>query len=274
MDTEITYKNITQPEEMPEIIELQQVVWGAGSITPMPHLVAAIHNGGVVIAAFHGDRIVGFCYGFPGFDGGEVFIVSHMAAVDPEFRNAGLGKSLKEKQREWAVGNGYGKIVWTFDPLESRNAFLNLCKLGGYVKTYIPSYYGEMNDLINKGLPSDRLVLEWKLNSSRVEKALAGKTPETDDWKTYKKLYDWKLDGNYPHPDKGRSPDGGKGYLLAVPKAIHDMKLTDFALVHAWRFHIRNHMEHALSQGYYVVGLLREDGPVNYYVLENEEPVD
>lgn len=271
---EITYKVITNPEELRGAIELQEMVWGVEAVTPVPQLVAAIHHGGVVIAAFHGEKMVGFCYGFSGFHGGEVYLVSHIAVVDPMFRDVGLGGSLKAKQREWAIGYGYDKMVWTFDPLETRNAYLNLCKLGGYVKTYIPAYYGEMNDLINKGLPTDRFLLEWKLNSPRVEHALAGKLLDPVGWKKYRKLYDWKLDGVFPRPDKEYSLNEEEGCLAPVPKMIRGMKQTNFELVKTWRFHIRHQMERAFSQGYVIVGVLREEGPVNYYVLEKNTSLD
>jgi predicted GNAT superfamily acetyltransferase len=268
----VALRIVWEQEHLKQIVELQKAVWDAETITSIPQLVAAIHHGGVVIAAFDGEQIIGFCYWFPGFHAGEVYLVSHMAAVHPHYRNLGLGRRLKEKQREWAIAYGYEKMVWTFDPLESRNAYLNLCKLGGYVKKYIPSLYGEMNDSINRGLPSDRFLLEWKLSSARVANALAGKGPEMDAWKQYDTLLSWRMDGIHPRPDVHHPLEGEEGYLIPVPASIHDIKQTDYELARMWRFQIRDQLSKAFSQGYCVVGLLRTDEPVHYYVLSNTAP--
>ena len=272
MDKSIELQVVTEQEHLKQIVDLQKQVWDVETITSIPQLIAAIHHGGVAIAAFDGAKIIGFCYGFPGFHGGEIYLVSHMAAVHPDYRDFGLGRRLKEKQREWAIAYGYDKMVWTFDPLESRNAYLNLCKLGGYVKKYIPSLYGDMNDSINKGLPSDRFLLEWELRSARVVNALAGKSPESEAWKHYDPLFSWRMDGKHPHPAINYPIEEKAGYLVPIPKDIHEMKQTDYELARMWRFEIRHQLNRAFSQGYFVVGLLRTDEPVHYYVLVKREP--
>src|SRR5690606_18217859 len=128
--------------------------------------------GGLLIGAFIGDRAVGFQYSFAGFDGKKPYLCSHMLALLPEYRHSGLGSALKWRQAEMAREIGYDWIQWTFDPLESRNAYLNIRKLGGMVSTYWENCYGEMKDSLNAGLPTDRFRLDWWINSPRVTDGL------------------------------------------------------------------------------------------------------
>jgi predicted GNAT superfamily acetyltransferase len=262
----VHFKEIHDIDEILQVVELQKRVWGSDMVTSMPQLVASIHHGGVVIAAFHEKNIIGFCYGFPGFDGKQPYLVSHMAACHPDFRNQGLGKRLKEVQREWALARGYEKMVWTFDPLETRNAWFNLCKLGAWSGTYIPSFYGVMPD----GLPADRLLAEWELRSERVVNALSGKTAIPDAWNQYPKQLDGAPTDHGPSPVSLDTLSKGEGILIAVPAVISALKQNRPELARAWRFALRHHLGQAFSNGYRVTGLVRTGGSVHYYVLKKE----
>lgn len=283
---------------MRTIVRLQQEVWGADAVTSMPQLVAATHHGGAVIAAFDGSRIVGFCYGFPGFRTGKPYLFSHMMAVDPGYRDAGLGKALKLKQREWAVSFGYDKIAWTYDPLETRNGYLNLNKLGGRVNVYLPDYYGPMEDPLNAGLPTDRFLVEWDLLSSRCLRAVEsdGVSSEPVHWSDYTRLFEWEAEGEFPSPMPAKTnkavegaaakeqPDfwafgeadesvppptlTSAGYLVPVPAAIGEMKRREPELARRWRYALRRCMTLAFQQGYTVTGLRRTGLPAHEYVLE------
>jgi predicted GNAT superfamily acetyltransferase len=258
----IQFQSIHDVDRLSEIVALQKRVWDDVSFTSMHQMVAAIHHGGVVIAAIDDGKIIGFCYGFPGFDGQKAYLVSHMAAFDPDYRDRGLGKRLKEEQRRWAIDRGYDKMVWTFDPLKARNAYFNLCKLGATSKRYITAFYGELD-----GLPEDRLLVEWDLRSVRVERALAGHLPPSDAWLGYGRLLDWLREEPDPAPDAEYTPEDAPGYLIPVPRSI---QLPERA--RAWRFALRRKFQEALAAGYRVTGLLRTtDEPVHYYVLEKED---
>lgn len=263
---EVELRAVTVPEHLKEIVGLQEEVWGPEGIISLPQIVAASHNGGVVIGAFLEGKVVGFCYGFAGFDGAEVYLCSHQLAVLPDRRNLGLGRRLKLEQRAWALAHGYRKIEWTFDPLEARNGFLNLCKLGGYVRTYIRSYYGEMDDELNRDLPSDRFLLEWDLESSRVERTLSGTAPDAERWRDLPALFGWEMRGSHPKP--GAAGVEGDACLVPIPRAIQDIKRADIGLAREWRFRIADEMERAFSAGYKVVGILRSEAPVYHYVLD------
>lgn len=153
---EIQYRAIAQVGELLEAVELQKIVWPSDMLTSLPQMAAAVMHGGSVIGAIANNRVLGFCYGFPGYNGHEGYLASHMMAIHPEHRDHGIGMRLKLEQRLWAISYGYRKIIWTYDPFETRNGYLNLCKLGGTVKKYIHAIYGA--DL--QSLPTDRFMVE------------------------------------------------------------------------------------------------------------------
>jgi predicted GNAT superfamily acetyltransferase len=270
----ITYKTIEDLVDINDIVSLQSDIWSQDSVSPLPQLVASIHHGGILIGAYSDNRLVGFCYGFAGYKNGEVYLISHMAAVRPEYQNFGVGYQLKLKQREWAVAYGYQKIVWTFDPLEVRNGYFNLCKLGAYSKMYIPSYYGEMQDKLNKGLPADRLVIEWDICSHRVEKAISGVMPYPKDH-NYEILLHADQDTEYPNPIEKRSIPQGDGYLVAVPTNIQLLKQTNLEIAKAWRLAIRDVISEALLDEFVITGVQKvPNSPIQYYVLEKKSLED
>lgn len=261
MTSSIVYKEVHDLEEIKAIVAFQALIWSNDVVTPLPQLVAAHHHGGVIIAAFHEEQVVGFAYGFPGFKKGHAYLISHMTAVHPSYQNAGVGLALKLKQREWAMKDGgYQKMVWTYDPLEARNAYFNLMKLGGYTSKYIHAYYGEMDDKLNKGLPSDRFLVEWDLFSKRVERAL------TNTLSLQTSVYD------YTEPLNKEDIKDDAGYLVPVPTNIQEIKLNDLNEAMEWRYHLRELFTLALDKGYVVTGLLKGQHPeVHYYVLQKDQ---
>ena len=128
--------------------------------------------GGHVLGAFHGAALVAFSFGLPGMRDGHPYVHSHMLAVKATHRNTGLGREMKLFQRELAISQGYDLIEWTFDPLEIKNAFFNMEKLGVVVGRYVVNQYGITSSPLQGGLPSDRLMAEWWLRSERVEETL------------------------------------------------------------------------------------------------------
>lgn len=269
----IFYKKIKILDEIREVVLFQEKIWGSVSIVPLTQLVAACHHGGVLLGAYHGGKLVGFCYGFPGFNNNRSYLISHMTAVLPDYHNLGIGRTIKLKQREWAIEHGYEKIVWTYDPLEARNAYFNLNKLGAYAKTYIPSYYGEMNDNLNKGLPTDRLLAEWNICSERVTNALSeladGSRQEAS---TYQQLLETEIVNQIPYPGAEKQVGGDKGYKVSVAANFQDIKNKDFEAAKAWRRSLGNVLAQAMGNGYVVTGILRDGNElVHSYIVENHE---
>ncbi len=175
------------PEEMAAVEELQRLVWSAPDIEIVPKdiLLAIVHNGGLAIGAFAGSELVGASFGFPGFyqtpDGPRLKHHSHILAVHPDWRSKGIGFALKRAQWQMVRKQGLDRITWTYDPLLSRNAHLNVARLGAVCNTYLRSEYGEMLDGLNAGLPSDRFQVDWWLNSQRVERRLSRRSRPTLD---------------------------------------------------------------------------------------------
>ena len=166
-------------EEFEAMVDLEIDVWGFGQreVVPSQMYVVAAKTGGQVFGAFVGDKLAGFALAYPGIREGRPYLHSHMAAVSAEFRDLGIGRSLKLAQREDALARGIDLIEWTFDPLQTRNAYFNICRLGVVCRRYLIDVYGSTSSPLHAGLPTDRLVAEWHLSSPRVEQVLADKPP-------------------------------------------------------------------------------------------------
>ena len=161
------------------MVELEIEVWkfAERDVVPSQMYVVASKVGGQVLGAFVGDKMAGFILAYPGIRDGRPYLHSHMAAVLPEYRDLGIGRRLKLAQREDALARGISLVEWTFDPLQSRNAYLNICRLGAVARRYLTDVYGFTSSPLHAGLPTDRLVAEWHLESARVADILAGKQP-------------------------------------------------------------------------------------------------
>jgi predicted GNAT superfamily acetyltransferase len=164
-------------EELSACVQLQMDVWGYGDrdVVPRRVFIVAQAIGGQVIGAFDGDRLVGFAMALPGISQGRPYLHSHMLAVNPDYRNQGIGRRLKLFQRDEALGRGITRMGWTFDPLEIKNSFLNVAKLGTIARRYEANFYGVSSSRLHGQVPTDRLYAEWWLDSDWVCSALGGK---------------------------------------------------------------------------------------------------
>lgn len=197
----IEIRALTELPEFERCVELQIAVWGYsdGDVIPRRMFVVAERIGGQALGAFVDGIMVGFAMGLPGYRDGRSYLHSHMLAVLPEFRNAGLGRRLKLAQREDAVARGFALMEWTFDPLEIKNAHLNLHRLGAICRRYQPDFYGASSSPLQAGLPTDRLYAEWWLQSAHVERALEGTRVAPDGGERIvvpAAIYGWKRDGD------------------------------------------------------------------------------
>jgi predicted GNAT superfamily acetyltransferase len=185
-------------EEMRSCVALQKEVWNFSDIelVPLRLFVVADKVGGQVIGAFDKDAMVSFALAIPGNRGGHSYLHSHMLAVKAQYRNLGLGRRMKVFQREDALCRGFELIEWTFDPLEIKNAYLNIERLGAIARRYSVNQYGITSSPLQGGLPSDRLVAEWWLKSERVTSLLrTTHRPAFSVQQTISvpaQIYDWK----------------------------------------------------------------------------------
>jgi predicted GNAT superfamily acetyltransferase len=177
----IEIRQLFQLSEFEEVLRLQQTIWGFDDIDLLPvrFLVVISKVGGHVFGAFDGSRMIGFCFALPGVKpGGRPYLHSHMLGVLPDYRDTGIGRRLKLRQRDEALARGIELIEWTFDPLELKNAFFNIERLGAIVRRYNVNQYGITASPLHGGLPTDRCIAEWWLSSPRVKAILAGQRPK------------------------------------------------------------------------------------------------
>ena len=296
-------KILDKPSEMETVEELQRLVWPASEteVVPVHVLVAAVHNGGLLVGAFgkapgkhKQDPLFGFVFGFPGLystpDGPRSKHYSHMLAVHPDHRDRGLGFSLKRAQWQMVRHQGLDRITWTFDPLASRNAHLNIGKLGAVCNTYRREFYGEMRDGLNAGLPSDRFDVDWWVNTKRVERRLSRRARLRLDLAHYfaggaEILNPSRRDGaGWPRPaeavalpaNSAETENQGANtplILLEIPADFLGMKSADPALALEWRLHTRWLFEGLFGRGYLVTDFVHLPGslPRSFYVLSHGE---
>lgn len=177
-ETVIEIRQLDRLEEFREVINLQKIIWGFSDIEllPLRFLVVVTKVGGHVFGAYDGADMVGFCFAIPGVKEGCVpYLHSHMLGVLPAYNNMGIGRRLKMRQRDDAIRRGISLIEWTFDPLELKNAFFNIERLGAIIRRYHENQYGVTASPLHGGLPTDRCVAEWWLKSPRVESVLSAK---------------------------------------------------------------------------------------------------
>jgi predicted GNAT superfamily acetyltransferase len=189
-------------DDMRAALALQREVWHFSDVelVPVRLFVVGEKVGGHVLGAFDGDRMVGFAYGIPGYRNGHSYVHSHMLAVVAAHRNTGIGRALKLFQRDIVLKQGIELIEWTFDPLEIKNAYLNIEKLGAIARRYTLNQYGITTSPLQAGLPTDRLYAEWWLNSNRVRTLLEkGSHPPIKTEERIEvpgEIYDWKAAKN------------------------------------------------------------------------------
>lgn len=257
----IDIKEIKTIDQLENVQQLEYEVWEMPPI-PLHQTLTAVKNGGIVVGAYDGEHLVGFSYGFSGFREGKSFLCSHMLGIDKNYRSQGIGEKLKQAQRAIAIDRGYDLMVWTFDPLETRNAYLNLSKLKGICCTYIENCYGEMQDGLNKGLPSDRFEVSWHLTSDYVMQDIVievtNPVPVASCSLNEQGFPRLEITENFKYNEDY--------YVLPVPKDFQALKVQNPDLALDWRFKTRHILQQLFAHGYAVVKLQQQE-KYNEYVL-------
>lgn len=247
-----------------EIEAIQREVWGPDDMVPAPHLRAVEHAGGQLAAAFRDGRMIGFAYGFLAAPHGRAMrgagLHSHMVAVRDEGRRAGVGQALKWFQREWCLERGLSWISWTFDPLQARNARLNLEHLGAVARDYLPDFYGPMGGPLGGGQSSDRLLALWQLGAPRVVARVPGQ--EDAEPSRHVTAHDdalpWAVraagDTDEAEPLIAAVPAGAEAVRVAVPRNSTALLHERPELARRWRTAVRVAMAPLLEQGYVAAG--------------------
>ena len=271
---------LESPEDMILVEELQRAVWPGSEtdVVPAHIFITAIHNGGILVGAFVDEQLIGFVFGFPGIeytpDGPRPKHCSHMMGIRPGHRDSGVGFVLKRAQWQIVRKQEIDHITWTFDPLLSRNANLNIAKLGAVCSTYRRSEYGDMRDGLNTGLPSDRFQVDWWVNTPRVKRRLGKRARNPLKLENFSEaelppLYTTLTSSlNLIRPPEHFSPPEGHLLLAEIPSDFDALKSEDFALARDWRFFSREVFETAFSADYLITDFIYENGR-SFYVLSN-----
>lgn len=244
---------------------LQRAVWGLADIeiTSALQLVATLHAGGFLhLAETAGGEPVGFCYAFPALRGGVPHFHSDMLAVVPEYQKHGLGARLKWAQREEALRRGVSLVSWTFDPLQARNAHLNLRRLGATASEFVENFYGITSSSIHHGLPTDRLVVRWQLDSDRV-KALAASAelPATVPVPPGPRVNDVKWQAGWAVSSEPRLELDAPEVLLEVPPEWDVLCQSAPRVAEDWQRKVRRALATYLGRGFVAAGFAAtEDG--------------
>jgi predicted GNAT superfamily acetyltransferase len=266
--------------------EIQRAVWGYSDLMVFPYtiLISAKHNGGVLLGAYVNDELAGFLFGYLSMAAAKLYLFSQRMGVLPEYQSMGLGYRLKIAQREQMLRQGIDTVVWTYDPLEGKNATLNIEKLGGIVRYYARDIYGFVQNPLQTGLATDRFLLEWHLMSDRVRERVRSnyQRPRAEDWLSTEDLplvnhAAWESDT--PRPLAADLELENDCVLVQVPPDLQNIKRCDLNMARGWRDITRLIFETYFQRGYVVTGFASSLQPrlPNLYRLERKSfpaPID
>lgn len=257
LHTTITIRNLVSVEDLEKVRQLESLVWSFDESVPVNQTVAVVKNGGFILGAFIGDELIGFQYSFPGFDGKQIYLCSHSLGIHPNYRKFGIGYKLKIAQKNLALQKGYELITWTYDPLETVNGNLNLHKLGASCSTYLKNVYGDMDDELNTGIPTDRFLVEWWIKDDRKIK----NQPET----VLFAITTSEMNG-YPVPEQVDLNILEDQVWVPVPSQFQELKKADFSLAVKWRETTSTVFTHYFSKGWMAVDLIKDTQRQNQYL--------
>jgi len=268
-----TIRPFVSVDEFRACVELQEETWGRGFSERVPTAILKVSQilGGVAAGAYDpSGHLVGFVFGMTGLRGGQVVHWSDMLAVREEARDGGLGRTLKVYQREQVLALGVEQMHWTFDPLQSRNAYLNFAKLGIVVREYAQDMYGQTDSPLHMGIGTDRFIALWLLKSERVEARLA----RVDTVVTLEELGDvpfalgaWTDSGDLRPGEADLSLTADR-LRVAIPTDIVTIMNHSMELAMEWRMATRPVFAHYLGEGYEVRELVRGNLSSDYLLAK------
>jgi predicted GNAT superfamily acetyltransferase len=258
-------------EEFRACVELQEATWGEGFSERVPPAILKVAQilGGVSAGAYDPDgQLLGFVFGMTGVRDGELAHWSDMLAVREHVRDTGLGARLKQYQRDQVLARGVESMYWTFDPLQSRNAYLNFNKLGIVVREYVRDMYGDTDSPLHQGVGTDRFIALWQMSSDRVVARLAGseRGPESPPRDAHRVLDSHGVDGML-HPGEPDLGSRNHRLLVTIPSDISEIMERSLDVALEWRGATRAVFTHYLGEGYEARELLRS-GATSEYLLE------
>jgi predicted GNAT superfamily acetyltransferase len=229
MSEGIVVRKCAALKEYEACVQLQREIWGEADleVEPVTMFVVASITGGQVLGAFDGEQLVGYTLALVGLRENTVYLHSHQTGVCAGYRDRGVGRNLKLFQRDEALGRGIRLIEWTFDPLELKNAHFNLNRLGAICRRYVKDLYGVTTSPLHRGIPTDRLVAEWRLDSQRVIAAINDLAPVAKETPA----------------------------AIEVPGALEEWKRSDPQKVLSVQSRLREEFTNWFARGYAAVGM-------------------
>ena len=267
----VRIKPLTSFEDFEKLLHIQRVVWmhEDTDVTPVHQFAVSSRMGAILLGAFVGRELAGFVYSFPAVFKGESCQHSHLLAVLPDYQGFGLGKRLKWAQWTEAVRRGYRLVTWTYDPLQTRNANLNLQALGAVSRTYVPNFYGMTPALcLGPGIPTDRMLIEWPIRDRRVKSRFEGKAKKlTCDPGALPKAQERMAGGEDPFHRPARPKLGleDEVVLIEMPRDIKALAGRP-DLIAEWQSGLRRTMMAYFGRGYFADNFLFGDRA--FYVLK------
>ncbi|MGH7482918.1 MAG: GNAT family N-acetyltransferase [Longimicrobiales bacterium] len=261
----IEVRALVAHDELVACVDLQRETWGAEFLDIVPASILKVTQevGGVAAGAFDGDRLIGMVYGLTGIRDGRPVHWSHMLAVHEAYRDHGIGRRLKEFQRDWLLERGISVLHWTFDPLVARNAHLNLSRLGVRVDDYVPDLYGETGSPLHL-LGTDRLIVTWETGSDAGPPGPESAVGE-DAWRAAPVVNTGRT--GLPLKQGCRPPSGA--VRIEIPADIDAVASASLARARAWRAATRDAFLWYHRRGYRVAGFARDgEGGRSFYLLE------
>jgi chorismate synthase len=254
MSDDVRIRHAARRADFDACVALQKAVWHLEDIevTSAIQLIATTHAGGMLQVAETADgRIVGFAYAFAALRGGTPHLHSDMTAVLPGEQARGVGARLKWAQREEALARGLGLVTWTYDPLQARNATLNLHRLGAVAAEFHPDFYGITTSALHHGLPTDRLLVSWELNAPRVrERAAQGEPPREPAAPAFPRINDVKWQAGWPVSSDPRTDLTAPELLLEIPPDWDVLCQAAPRVAQGWHAKVRAALLAYLSRGY------------------------
>ncbi|MFJ4770813.1 GNAT family N-acetyltransferase [Streptomyces uncialis] len=263
----VDIRSLDSVSELDAVRRLYERVWRTGESSPVVTadlLRAMAKAGSYVSGAFDGDELVGSCFGFFSPPAREA-LHSHIAGVLPHLRRRNVGFALKLHQRAWAMERGVREICWTYDPLVRRNAYFNIAKLAAEPAEYLADFYGPIDDDINRGDDSDRILIRWRLDSPDVGSACAGRPRATDAEAARAAGATVALGvSDTGEPVAGPAGAHARTVLVAVPEDIEALRESDPARAAHWRTAVREALDGLLAEG----GRVRGFDRAGWYVVD------
>lgn len=237
---------VSSDDDVDLALGIAERVWGDPPVS-RPIARAMSFAGWYVSIAREAGEPVGMCAGFVGVHGDDLHLHSHLAAVLPAAQGRGIGRALKRHQRDWCLDHGIEVVTWTFDPLVRENARFNLHHLGAVGERYLVDLYGALDDDINHGQPSDRLLIRWELTGDAAVLALDTPLPSSDSRR-------WREQGAVPvvRSDAGVPvllDSDADLRLVATPPAIVELRRRQPSVALDWRLAVRTAMTRAFDDG-------------------------